>query len=106
MDTLLDQIAVGARVVICGAISQYNDLSSVRGPDLYLRLAERNASMRGFTVDHYANQFAELEEKISTWIEENKLKMPEHIEQGIEQFPKALVMLFTGGHIGKLLVAP
>lgn len=105
LDTVLDQIAVGARVVICGAISQYNDLSSVRGPDLYLRLAERNASMRGFTVDHYTEEFAEMEQKILTWMDEDKLDLPEHIEQGIEQFPKALVMLFTGGHMGKLLVA-
>lgn len=106
LDTVLDQIAVGARVVICGAISQYNDLSSVRGPNLYLRLAERNASMRGFTVDHYTEQFAEMEQKISAWMERDMIKLPEHIEQGIEQFPKALVMLFIGGHMGKLLVAP
>jgi NADPH-dependent curcumin reductase CurA len=106
LDTVLDQIAVGARVVICGAISQYNDLSSVRGPNLYLRVAECNASMRGFTVDHYAGEFAVMEQKISTWISEGKLNLPEHIEEGIEQFPKALTMLFTGGHMGKLLVAP
>jgi NADPH-dependent curcumin reductase CurA len=106
LDTVLDQIAVSARVVICGAISQYNNRPSVRGPNLYLRLAERNASMRGFTVDHYASDFAEMEEKISSWMKEGKLKLPEQIEEGIEQFPAALIMLFTGGHIGKLLVAP
>jgi NADPH-dependent curcumin reductase CurA len=105
LDTVLDQIAMGARVVICGAISQYNDLASVRGPNLYLRLAERNASMRGFTVDHYAGEFATMEQNIAAWMNEGTLKLPEHIEQGIEQFPKALVMLLSGGHMGKLLVA-
>jgi NADPH-dependent curcumin reductase CurA len=106
LDTVLDQIAVGARVVICGAISQYNDRTSVRGPGLYLRIAERNASMRGFTVNHYISDFAEMEQKITGWMNEGKLKLPEHIEEGIEQFPGALIMLFTGGHMGKLLVAP
>jgi len=106
LDTVLDQIASGARVVICGAISQYNQMDTVRGPNLYLRLAERNASMRGFTVDRFAADFPEMEASISGWIAQGKLKMPEHIVEGIEQFPKALAMLFTGGHMGKLLVAP
>jgi NADPH-dependent curcumin reductase CurA len=106
LDTVLDQLAVGARVVICGAISQYNDMDSLRGPKLYLRVAERNASMRGFTVDHFTADFADMERELSGWLQEGKLKMPEHIENGIDQFPKALAMLFNGGHMGKLLVAP
>ncbi len=106
LDTVLDQIAPGARVVICGAISQYNDMTSVRGPNLYLRIAERNASMRGFTVDHYMAEFPSMEENLAKWIASGELKMPEHIVEGIDQFPKALTMLFTGEHMGKLLVAP
>ena len=106
LDTVLDQIAPGARVVICGAISQYNDMTTVRGPNLYLRIAERNASMRGFTVDHYMADFPTMEENIAKWIATGELKMPEHIVEGIDQFPKALTMLFTGEHMGKLLVAP
>jgi NADPH-dependent curcumin reductase CurA len=47
-----------------------------------------------------------MEADISRWMAEGKLKMPEHVVEGIEQFPKALTMLFTGGHMGKLLVAP
>ncbi len=106
LDIVLDQIAPGARVVICGAISQYNDRANVRGPNLYLRLAERNSSMRGFTVDTYSADFPEMEENISKWLASGELKMPEHVVEGIENFPEALVMLFTGGHMGKLLVAP
>ena len=106
LDDVLDQITMGARVVICGAISQYNDMTSVRGPNLYLRLAERNASMRGFTVNHYAEHFATMEADIAGWLAGGHLKMPEHVVEGIEQFPEALTMLFTGGHMGKLLVAP
>ena len=106
LDQVLDQIAQGARVVICGAISQYHHLEKVQGPALYLRVAERNASMRGFTVDHYQDQFDKMEKDLSLWMAKGELTLPEHIEQGIDNFPKAMVMLFSGGHKGKLLVTP
>lgn len=106
LDAALDNIAKEARVVICGAISQYNDMEHVTGPSLYLRIPERNASMLGFTVDHFAGKFADWEADLARWIKEGRLKLPEHIEEGIENFPKAMVMLMTGGHKGKLLVAP
>ena len=106
LDAALDNIAKCARVVICGAISQYNDMTSVAGPSLYLRIPERNASMLGFTVDHYADQFPRMEEEISGWIQSGELSLPEQVEKGIESFPHALVKLMTGGHKGKLLVEP
>jgi NADPH-dependent curcumin reductase CurA len=106
LDAALDNIAKEARVVICGAISQYNDMEHVTGPRLYLRIPERNASMLGFTVDHYADQFPKMEEEISGWIKEGKMNLPEHIVEGVENFPKAIIALMTGGHMGKLLVAP
>ena len=59
LDLLLDQISEGARIVICGAISQYQQMDQVRGPSLYLRLAERGACMEGFAVTHFADRFAE-----------------------------------------------
>jgi NADPH-dependent curcumin reductase CurA len=65
LDIVLDKLAPKARVVICGAISQYEDLSAVRGPSLYLRLAERNASMRGFTVDFHSDVFPAAERELS-----------------------------------------
>ncbi len=106
LDAALDNLAMGARVVICGAISQYADMSSVQGPALYLRVAERNASMRGFTVDYYAAQFPEMEANLAQWAADGKIQMPEHIESGLERFPEALRMLYNGGHRGKLLVQP
>lgn len=106
LDLLLDRLKSGGRISICGAISQYDDLSDVRGPKLYLRLAERNARMCGFTVDHYSDRFAEAIPKLAGWMAEGKLVLPEHIIDGIEQFPDALITLFNGGHMGKLLVTP
>lgn len=106
LDTVLSRIRMGARVSICGAISQYDDLKDVRGPKLYLRLAERNARMGGFTVDHFMGRFPEAVANITIWMNEGRLTLPEHVEHGIERFPEALIMLFTGGHMGKLLVTP
>ena len=106
LDAALDNIAKEARVVICGAISQYNDMENVTGPRLYLRIPERNARMIGFTVDHYAELFPKMEAEISGWIKEGKMQLPEHVMDGIESFPGAIIALMTGGHMGKLLVAP
>ena len=106
LDAALDNIAKEARVVICGAISQYNDMENVTGPRLYLRIPERNARMIGFTVDHYAELFPKMEAEISGWIKEGKMQLPEHVMDGIENFPGAIIALMTGGHMGKLLVAP
>lgn len=103
LDHVLNRIAPGARVVLCGAISQYDDLSDVTGPSQYLKIAERNAQMLGFTVDHYAAEFPEFVAQLQTWSEAG-LHLSEHIESGIEKFPHALRTMFNGGHMGKLLV--
>ena len=80
LDLVLDRLAMAARVVICGAISQYNHLENVTGPSLYLRVAERNSSMRGFTVDYYMSEFPKMESDISGWLNDGSLKMPEQVE--------------------------
>lgn len=107
LDDALDNLAPAeARVVICGAISQYDDLNDVAGPKLYLRLAERNASMRGFVVSHHAARFAEAKAEIAALMRAGTLDLPEHVVTPIDAFPEALRMLFDGGHIGNLVVRP
>ena len=91
--------------MLCGAISQYNNMEDVRGPKLYLRIPERNASMLGFTVFHYEKEYAAFTQQILEWMDEG-LKLPEQIEEGIDAFPQALNKMFVGGHMGKLLVTP
>jgi NADPH-dependent curcumin reductase CurA len=107
LDVVLDQIREQARVVICGAISQYQgDMSKgVRGPNLYLRLAERHARMEGFAVSHFGAQFGAAEAQLAEWLGAGTLKLPEHVEHGIENFGSTLKMLFEGGNTGKLLLA-
>ena len=107
LDVVLDQIRPGARIVICGAISQYSgDMSKgVRGPALYLRLAERHARMEGFAVFHFAEAFPEAEAALAEWLASGRLKLHEHVEHGLEKFGATLAMLFDGSHTGKLLLA-
>jgi hypothetical protein len=107
LDVVLDQINLRARVVICGAISQYSgDMSKgVRGPALYLRLAERQSRMEGFAVTHFPEAFAEAKTTLAGWLREGRVRLPEHVVKGLDHFPDALATLFSGGHTGKLLLA-
>ncbi len=107
LDVVLDQIELRARVVICGAISQYGGevAKGVRGPSLYLRLAERQSRMEGFAVTHFPEALPRAEAELADWLREGKVRLPEHVMKGLENFGGALVTLFTGGHTGKLLLA-
>ena len=104
LDAVLMHIKDGTRVVICGAISQYQDMDNVRGPKNYLKLAERHATMAGFAVFHFAEHYERAEKQLTQWLASGQLIMREHIEQGIDRFPAALNILQNGGHHGKLLV--
>ena len=104
LDAALDNIRDRARIVICGAISQYSHHETVNGPSLYLRLAEKYSRMEGFTVMHFEDKYLEASKELLSLYEQGKLKIPYHIEDGIENFPLALQKLFTGGNIGKLMV--
>lgn len=104
LDAALMNIAERARVVICGGISQYDDMANVRGPRNYLKLAERHARMEGFAVTHFPDRFAEAESALAGWLESGQLVMREQFERGIERFPDAVLTLLGGGHTGKLML--
>lgn len=109
LDELLDKINPKARVVICGAISQYSgNLNSktnkVMGPSNYLKLAERGAEMKGFNVMQYITKLPFMLLGMMWLYARGKITMTEHVEEGLETFPYALQKLFTGQTIGKTLV--
>lgn len=106
LDAVLEHIAPRARVVICGAISQYPNTQNAQGPNRYLKLAERNSSMRGFTVDFWADHHDAALAELGQWLRDGDFHVREHVLQGVERFPEALGLLFNGGHIGKLTVQP
>ena len=104
LDAVLMNIVEGSRVVICGAISQYQQMDNVSGPRNYLKLAERHSRMEGFAVTHFHAQFPEAEKALEGWLKTGELVMREHYEHGLENFPATLRKLLNGGHQGKLLL--
>lgn len=104
LDTVLTQIARGARIVICGAISQYNNTDGVQGPRNYLSLLVNRASMKGMVVFDYADRYAQAGREMAGWMAAGKLKSREHVVAGLETFPETLLMLFKGENTGKLVL--
>jgi NADPH-dependent curcumin reductase CurA len=105
LDAALTRLARGARIVICGAVSQYNATDSVRGPSNYLALLVSRASMTGMVVFDYASQFPQAMAEIAGWMREGRLISREHIvEGGVSAFPETLLKLFTGENVGKLVL--
>jgi hypothetical protein len=105
LDAALAQLAYKARVVICGAISQYNSTEGIRGPANYMSLLVNHASMTGFLVFQYASKYAEGARQMGEWVATGKLKAREDVESGIERFPEVFRMLFEGANDGKLVLA-
>jgi NADPH-dependent curcumin reductase len=108
LDTVLTQLRMKARIIICGAISQYNNTTPVKGPANYLSLLVNRARMEGIVVFDYADRYAEGAAQMAQWMREGSFKSREDIVQGLEKFPEALLMLFQGKNFGKLIlqVAP
>ena len=105
LDAALGRLAMRARIVICGAISQYNNTTPVKGPANYLSLLVNRASMTGMVVFDYADRYAEAAREMAGWIAAGKLITKEDIvEGGVDAFPEALLKLFKGENFGKLVL--
>jgi len=104
LDAALTQIALRARVVLCGSISDYNNMAETRGPKNYMALVTRRARMEGFIVSDYAARFPEAIQQLAAWFGAGKIKDRVDVLEGIENAPAALRRLFTGANVGKQLV--
>jgi NADPH-dependent curcumin reductase CurA len=103
LDAALANLAMHARVVICGAISQYN--SAPRGPVNYMMLLVRRARMQGFLVFDYAKQYGAALAELGGWVADGKITVKEHVVRGsVDDFPDTLQMLFRGENVGKLVL--
>jgi len=106
LDAVLTRLARGARIVICGAVSQYNATDGVRGPSNYLSLLVSRASMTGMVVFDYVAQFGTAVREIAGWMQEGRLTSREHVvDGGVAAFPEALLKLFSGENVGKLVLS-
>jgi NADPH-dependent curcumin reductase len=104
LDAALAQLAPRARVVICGAISQYNATQPVKGPSNYLSLLVNRATMTGMVVMDYAARYGEGIAEMAQWMAAGKLASREDIVAGLAEFPRALLKLFSGENHGKLVL--
>ncbi|MCW3067666.1 MAG: putative NADP-dependent oxidoreductase [Solirubrobacterales bacterium] len=104
LDASLAQLAMRGRVVLCGAISSYNDRGALSGPANYRSLIIRRGRMEGFIILDYVERFPEAQAEMAGWLASGQIKAAEHIVEGLERAPEALNMLFTGGNTGKVIV--
>jgi len=104
LDVALSSLRMHARIAICGAISQYNNMQAVKGPSNYLSLLVNRATMEGFVVMDYSKKYMEAAMQMGGWMMEGKLKTKEDIFEGIENFHDTFLRLFNGEKLGKLIL--
>lgn len=106
LEAALAGLAMHGRIIICGAISQYNNEAAmgIPGPRNYLSLLVNRGTMKGMVVMDYQKDYMSAGMQIAQWMMQGKLKAKEHIVEGLDQFPSALGMLFSGGNHGKLVL--
>jgi NADPH-dependent curcumin reductase CurA len=104
LEAALANLARGARIVICGAISQYCNTGPVHGPRNYLSLLVHRATMKGMLVFDYADRYAQAAQEMAGWMAAGKLKSREHVVEGLATFPDTFLKLFKGENVGKLIL--
>jgi NADPH-dependent curcumin reductase CurA len=104
LDAALAFLRFRGRVVLCGAISQYNSTEGIEGPKNYLSLLINRGRMEGFIVFDFEQDYPRGIRDMGRWLAEGRLKSREHIVKGLETFPDTLLMLFDGRNQGKLVI--
>ena len=104
LDAALAKLRFRGRVVICGAISQYNNTGGAQGPANYLSLLINRGRMEGFIIIDYAHQYLQAVTEMAGWMAQGKLKSKEYICEGIENFHETFLRLFSGEKLGKLVL--
>jgi NADPH-dependent curcumin reductase CurA len=102
-EALIPRLTVGARIVICGQISQYNLEQREPGPGLGFLIVFR-ARVEGFLVSDYVHRYGEAAERLARWVAEGKIRWREHVTEGLENAPRAFIGLLRGENRGKALV--
>ena len=105
LDSVLARINRKARIIICGAISQYNNTTAVQGPKNYLSLLVNRARMEGIVVFDYADRYHLAIAEMAGYLKDGRMKSKEDVvEGGVAAFPDTLTKLFTGENFGKLVL--
>ena len=104
LDDVLAKITRGARIIICGAISQYNNTTPIQGPKNYLSLLVNRARMEGIVVFDYADRYHLAVAEMAGYLKDGSMKSKEDVVRGINTFPETLLKLFNGENFGKLVL--
>jgi len=104
LDAVLTRINRRARIIICGAISQYNSTEPIKGPANYLSLLVNRARMEGIVVFDYAERYPTAIAEIAGYLKDGTMKSREDVAVGIDTFPETLLRLFRGENFGKLVL--
>lgn len=104
LDEALGNLKYNARVVLCGAISTYNDVTPSKGITNYGSLIITSSKMQGMIVFNYAKDYSKAAKELTSWVQEGKIQYREAVVNGIENAPEAFLSLFDGKNFGKLTV--
>jgi NADPH-dependent curcumin reductase CurA len=105
LDAVLMHLAFGARIALCGLISQYNAPDGGRGPANYWQILVKRATVQGFLVTDYAPRYPEAVQRLNAWRATGALRHRTDVVDGsIGNFPDIFARLFSGSNVGKLLL--
>jgi len=108
-DAVLPHLNIGARVPVCGVIAHYNEKTFPSGPDrlpnMMSAVLQKRIRVQGFIIlDHYGPRYERFRTDMNEWIAAGKIKQREHVVEGLENAPAALIGLLQGEHVGKVIV--
>jgi NADPH-dependent curcumin reductase CurA len=105
-DAIIPLIKLRARIIICGAISQYDGGldNPDQGPRFLQHMLFKRATIQGILARDYTHRMDEMLQIVSPWVKDREIVFQETVIQGFEKLPEALNSLFTGKNLGKLLV--
>jgi len=103
-DTVLTQLAVGARVVICGTASVANWDPPPNGPRVERNILVKRARMAGFLIFDNQHRYEEAVSRLGEWVRQGRLRYRQEISEGIEHCPGAIAELYRGENLGKRLI--
>ncbi|MBU88719.1 MAG: NADP-dependent oxidoreductase [SAR202 cluster bacterium] len=103
-DIVMNNLAMYARIIICGQISQYNSVGQEQGPRNLWALIRTRSKIQGMLVTDWERKHEQARTRLSEWVLSEKLKYKEYVVEGFEKSPQAFIGLMNGENFGKLLI--
>ncbi|XP_072034958.1 prostaglandin reductase 1-like [Amphiura filiformis] len=101
---MIKHMRIYGRVVVCGAISEYNLTDPQKYPSIFCHLLFNSIKVHGFTNFHYTQLYPKAIAQLSEWIQKGQLKYREDVTEGFQNMPKAFMALFLGANKGKAII--